>query len=249
MLFRSAPRAGCLCRPADCEIAEDRRGRVIAVANHGHVPVLTPHRRLRLGPLDDVRGVAVSPDGEWLATSSHSNGDVQPLAHVRWKGGHQATDRLRRGRSIQCRWTMAAGGGPCRLWVVGTWQEAWHVGGEGLCFSADSRMLAVQDASKIVRLVETTTGRTLAALESPDMCHAWGGTFSPDGSRLAVTTREPRGAAQSGTCGPSGTSDRNGTRLGRAALFRGRPCRALGSARCPRSSSTTGDSARDRSPR
>jgi tetratricopeptide (TPR) repeat protein len=78
---------------------------------------------------------------------------------------------------------------------VGTWQETRQVGGAGLCFSTDSRMLVVQDASMIIRLVEATTGRTLARLESPDLCHAWHATFSPDESRLVVTTNEPRSAA------------------------------------------------------
>ena len=39
-----------------------------------------------------------------------------------------------------------------------------------------------------------TTGRTLAALESPDLCRAAAAAFSPDGSRLVVTTTKPRGA-------------------------------------------------------
>ena len=182
--------------PGRCEIAEDRHGRVIALANRGHVPVLTPHGALRLGPLDDVRGVAVSPDGEWVATSSFSVVDVRLW---RTSDGREVFKLpIDYGQNVRFsadgRWLMT-GASPCRLWVVGTWQQAWQVGGAGLCFSADSRMLAVQDASKIIRLVETTTGRTLAALESPDLCHAWFATFSPDGSRLVVTTREPRGAA------------------------------------------------------
>ena len=37
--------------------------------------VPTPERTFRVGPLDDCRYVAVSPDGQWLATGSHvSNG-------------------------------------------------------------------------------------------------------------------------------------------------------------------------------
>jgi tetratricopeptide (TPR) repeat protein len=36
--------------------------------------------------------------------------------------------------------------------------------------------------------VETATGRTVARLESPDLCVAADATFSPDGSRLVVTT-------------------------------------------------------------
>jgi tetratricopeptide (TPR) repeat protein len=79
---------------------------------------------------------------------------------------------------------------PCRLWEVGTWRERRLIGGLGHCFSPDGRQLVVQDASRVLRLVETQTGRTLARLESPDLCPANWATFSPDGSRLVVTTDE-----------------------------------------------------------
>ena len=42
----------------------------------------------------------------------------------------------------------------------------------------------------MIRLVETETGRTLARLESPDLCTRGWPTFSPDGSRLVVTTND-----------------------------------------------------------
>jgi hypothetical protein len=77
---------------------------------------------------------------------------------------------------------------PCRLWEVGTWSEAQQIGGAGKCFSPDGHLVAVQDANRAIRLVETETGRTLGRLESPDLCDVWWATFSPDGSRLVVTT-------------------------------------------------------------
>ena len=49
----------------------------------------------------------------------------------------------------------------------------------GLCFSPDGRLVVVQDASKVLRLVETETGRTLARLESPDLCERGLGDLQP----------------------------------------------------------------------
>ena len=42
----------------------------------------------------------------------------------------------------------------------------------------------------VIRLVETETGRTVARLESPDLCHVAEAAFTPDGSRLVITTND-----------------------------------------------------------
>jgi WD40 repeat protein len=75
---------------------------------------------------------------------------------------------------------------PCRLWTTGTWALHRELGGAGLCFSPDSRLVALLDASGIIRLVEAETGRVIARLESPDSGGAVFATFSPDGSRLVL---------------------------------------------------------------
>jgi tetratricopeptide (TPR) repeat protein len=88
------------------------------------------------------------------------------------------------------KWLMSSHNIPCRLWEVGTWREARRIDGYGLGFSSDGRLLVVQDPGKALRLVEAETGRTLAGLESPDLCGIRWATTSPDGSRLVVTTNE-----------------------------------------------------------
>ncbi|HZW34975.1 MAG TPA: tetratricopeptide repeat protein, partial [Isosphaeraceae bacterium] len=172
-------------------IAEDHSGRTVALAYYKTCHVLTPQGPLQVGPLDDCRHVALSPDGQWLATGSHGkNGfqvwrlrDVTQVAHPVTEGFGYVRF------SPDGKWLMTWMS-PCRLWEVGTWREARQIGGIGHGFSPDGRLLIVQDATKAIRLVESETGRILARFESPDLCAVEAATFSPDGSRLVVTTRD-----------------------------------------------------------
>ncbi len=83
------------------------------------------------------------------------------------------------------KWLLTADA-PCKLWRAGTWTPARGLGGTGLCFSPDSRLVVLLDRSKIIRLVEAETGRVIAGLESPDSPDVIWATFSPDGSRLVL---------------------------------------------------------------
>ncbi len=58
----------------DCAMGEDRAGQIVAVAGHGEVYVALSDRTIRIGLLDDCRGISISPDGQWLATGNHLNG-------------------------------------------------------------------------------------------------------------------------------------------------------------------------------
>ena len=78
-----------------------------------------------------------------------------------------------------------------RLWEVGTWREVRQIEGVFHCFSPDGRLAVVQDTATILELVEIETSRTLVRLDSPDQHHVGFAAFSPDGSRLVVTTNEP----------------------------------------------------------
>ena len=49
----------------------------MALADHDFAFVATPERTFLVGPLDDCRSVAVSPDGEWLATGTHGSDGAQ----------------------------------------------------------------------------------------------------------------------------------------------------------------------------
>jgi serine/threonine protein kinase/WD40 repeat protein len=175
--------------PGDSGIATDRSGRIVALADHQLARVLTPEGVSQLGPLDDCRSVAVSPDGQWVATGSHGHGGA---AVWRVRDAARVVELAIEGSvgahfSLDGKWLMT-NTPPCRLWEVGTWRERRKIGGYGLCFSSDGALVVVQDANRIIRLVEAETGRTLAGLESPDLCVPLCATFSPDGARLVVTT-------------------------------------------------------------
>lgn len=174
------------------DLAEDHAGRVIAVANLDSVHLLSDGHVSRIAPMGNMRYAAVSPDGRWLVTGQHGEGaqvwrvrDAAKVADLPYTGLITVAFRF----SPDGRW-LIANGGPCRLWEVGTWREARRVGGRGFAFTPDSRLFVVQDPGKMIRLVETETGRTVARLESPDICEVHQAAFTPDGARLVVTTHD-----------------------------------------------------------
>jgi eukaryotic-like serine/threonine-protein kinase len=172
------------------ELATDRLGHVVGLADGDNAYVATPDRVFQLSSLDDCRSLAVSPDGELLATGSHGRNGAQVFG-VRdgARVADLAIDGLVRVKfSPDGKWLMTTNL-PCRLWRVGNWREPMEIGGEGLCFSPAGGLLAVKDADQVLRLVETETGRTIARLTSPDVGDVWDAAFSPDGSRLAVNNR------------------------------------------------------------
>ncbi len=167
-------------------------GRIMAWSDHDLAFVATPERTVHVGPLDDCRFVAVSPDGKWLATGSHVATKGAQVWRIR-DAAKVADLPIDYGTEVvfspEGGWLMTTNA-PCRLWTVGTWLEARQIGGEGRCFCPDGRLVVVMDATKLLRLVECATGRTMASLESPDLCNVRTAGFSPDGAYLVVTTND-----------------------------------------------------------
>ena len=176
-----------------CGMAEDRTGRIVAVASYNVAHVAMPDRTSAVKPLDDCRSLSISPDGQWLATGSFQNGGI-----AIWR----LPDAVRPIKlpiddlgvapyfSPDGKWLLT-GATSSRLWEVGTWREVWQIDGAVRCMSADGRMAVIMDARKVLKLVEIESGRTLVRLESPDLNPTGMATFSPDGSRLVVTGSEP----------------------------------------------------------
>jgi serine/threonine protein kinase/WD40 repeat protein len=149
---------------------------------------------IKLAPQYDVRSVAISPEGEWVATGSHFQTDVYVKVWESGTGRHVADlpveTSSRVAFSPDGRWLLTTGGG-FRLWEVATWREGPKIGGSfSFAFSPDSKILAVETGSGVVRLLDPDTGREYARLEDPNQDKAANLAFSPDWSQLFASTRD-----------------------------------------------------------
>jgi WD40 repeat protein len=153
-------------------------------------------RRVKLGPREDVRACAVSPDGRWVATSSHYV--LQGIGVTVWDAqSGKAIKDLTGSRSFVAfspdgNWLLTSSGG-YRLWRVGTWEEGPPIkyddhsaGVGGAAFTDDSKMLALPGEEGQVRLVEVASGAEIARLTVPEQTYLAPQCFSRDGSQLVA---------------------------------------------------------------
>jgi serine/threonine protein kinase/WD40 repeat protein len=176
-------------------------GRVLAIPNYNRGAIVLHrdgNRTVPLGPQQDVRYCAVSPDGRWVASGSHwlhegagaKVWDAQTGAHL---ADLPAAGECPVGFSPDGKW-LATGGGGVRLWKAGTWQPGPPIVAPNhadFAFAADSRLLAVQDEPGIVRLIAPETGKEVARLTAPVDTPLRPRCFSPDGTQL-ITNGDDR---------------------------------------------------------
>ena len=219
---------------APIAIAQSPDGRVLVSAQAQGATVWhadQPDRLIRLGPHTDVRFVAVSPDGQWVATGGHGHpggakvweartgklekdlSDVGPFCHVVFSP------------DSKCLLTSAGITPQIRAWQVGSWAEVPFkepLKGANPTFSPDGKLLVVETGAGAARLLDPKTGREYARLEDPSQDRANEFSFSPDGTKLVSATSD-------GYClhiwdlrAMRRRLDGDGTRLGNAAVPAGR---------------------------
>jgi serine/threonine protein kinase/WD40 repeat protein len=175
-------------------IAISRDGGVVASAQGWGALVL--HRDqaaqpVRLFPHADVRYLAVSPDGLWVATGSHGSTLVK-LWEAR-TGKLATTLPIDSGSRVlfspDGRW-LATETDRVRLWAVGSWQEGPSFEGMHSAFSADGTLMALETGQGVIQLLDAADGREYARLEDPDHDRARFLFFSADGTQLLVPTND-----------------------------------------------------------
>ena len=144
-----------------------------------------------LSGITNLRGLAVSPDGRWLATCPWQGEaiEVRDLENeqVVWS---QKGDYGRALFSPDGRLLATTMDDKVSFWEAGSWRllnEVSCTAAGTMAFSPDGSLLAVNSADGIVMLLNPATGETLARLQNPypriDPFHL---AFSSDGALLAM---------------------------------------------------------------
>src|SRR5262249_37162280 len=143
-----------------------------------------PNEPIRLDAGADIGFIAVDPSGRWVVTFTHAYG----LTKIWDARDGRLVKRLAESGagyprfSPDGRWLSTAIDGG-RLFAVGTWEPGPRVGVPGV-FAPDSRLMAVQPTTGVVRLVDRATGREVARLEDPDFHATTSPLFTADGGKL-----------------------------------------------------------------
>jgi WD40 repeat protein len=181
-----------------------RDGRVIGLAIYDGGGMVfdaeNPDRR-RFLPHRDTRSIALSADGRWVVTGSHTYNTVKVWDARTGRLVHDFPESPRRGMgtfSPDGHWLSLYGADRgWELFETRTWESRIAFGnavGAG-AFSPDSATFAYETYSETqgeaIALVEVTTGRELARLNDPDGTAAAQMVFSPDGTQLIAALGGP----------------------------------------------------------
>jgi eukaryotic-like serine/threonine-protein kinase len=180
-------------RGSDCAIAFDRTGRIVAAAGHSYASVVMDGRTIHLTDQPDCRGVSLSPDARWLATTYHGSSPARFWSLPDGTPAFTFEEGVDAKFSPDGRWLVSSTthSNSSRIWEVGSWRQVRQIEGDFQAFSPDGRLGIFRDMNYAFAIVEIATGRALARFEAPDQHRFDWFLFSPDGSRLVATTKEP----------------------------------------------------------
>ena len=149
-----------------------------------------------VGPLRELSGVTMSPDGRWAI------GTTWPSGHARvWDAlTHRVAHDFPISRTVTVAFSpdgervVLGSDQKGELWKVGEWTHIGDVPSESNAsgmqhpaFSPDGRMLVgSRGTNRDLYMLDSQTLKTIARLEPPDPQISGGSCFSADGSKLAI---------------------------------------------------------------
>ncbi len=178
-------------------------GQIVVYPNYSLGPIvlhLNPFQKRRfVGRQADVRYAAISPEGRWIATGSHSETGREGAKIWDVVSGEQVktlpvSGLCQVGFSPDGRWlaTLSGVDHQCCLWSVGSWEAGPTLSAQqGFAFSEDGNWIAVDgDSPGVVRLLETATGKELVRLTSPERTLMYSLLITPDGGQVLALGRD-----------------------------------------------------------
>jgi eukaryotic-like serine/threonine-protein kinase len=177
------------------DMAADRNGDVIGQANGRGALLVRPGKgTLFLGPHGAAQHIAISPNGDYAITGINDGEQGVKLWDIR-------TRRLLKTfpMGVHCygrfspdgRW-LALGSATRGSYIVecGSWNKVFD--GPVGPFSSDGSLVAIEGRQGFIRLVAPGTWRDLARLENPNRTSGGAEAFTPDGTKLVISSDADR---------------------------------------------------------
>ncbi|MBI3408637.1 MAG: protein kinase [Planctomycetes bacterium] len=145
----------------------------------------------------EVRYVAASPDGQWVATGTWHGAGVKIWDTSTAKVVHELPARGSAGVTFSPdgKWLVISTGEDFCFWETGFWQMSHRIlrdrGGDVpgfMAFSPTGDLLAIAKSPTLIQMVDPATGNELATLEPPNPQNLTCLGFSPDGSQLTAAS-------------------------------------------------------------